>query len=328
MPARYLIVVVFALLGVSGCATTPYRDIEVTKLTDEQLAEEFTAAARSVGHSIEKAQLLIATRPDPLYVLSSSTTTYFGTSNVAYSGYAIPTRYGGYYTGSAQGTHSGISQSRHYYTDVNALARIVHVVGAATAQVSAEAARRRGQDVAAEMQRRVEARRAQATLPVDKFFAEHKELENAKPLVTAVLAFTPSQGASDGSESLRKAKQVIDSMQRGPDLAGDWYGVFAQISALPDGRKFAMNNFLRLRIAQHGTKLTGSGELGTGEEISIDCEVIDDEVTGTVTNISSPLNLSVRVNGRKDKRDNLRLEFSGGSRLVNVSINGNVGLYR
>ena len=123
---------------------------------------------------------------------------------------------------------------------------------------------------------------------------------------------------------------MIDRMQRGPGLAGDWYGVFAQISALQDGRKFAMNNFVRLKIHKDGNKLTGTGELGTGDKISVDCTSDGDELMGTVTNTSSLLHLSVKVRGRKDDRDKLRLEFSGAS-AVGVQIaasTGTVALFR
>jgi hypothetical protein len=312
-----------------GCSTTPYYTVEVSKLTDQQLVDEFAAAAEGAGRQVNKAELLIATKPDPLYVLSSSTTTFFGTSNASFSGYAVPTSYGAYYSGSGYGTYSGVGQTRYTYTDVTALAQLMHLVGAAVASANAEVLRRRGQEVIAEVQRRVEVRRVAAQRPVDRFFAENKALADDKALVTAVLAFIPPQANTDASDQLRQAKQVIDRMQRGPGLAGDWYGVFAQVSTLQDGRKFAMNNFLRLRITQEGNKLIGTGELGTGEKISVDCAVNGDEVTGTVTNTSSLLNLSVKVNGRTQERDKLKLDFSGGSAaVVKVAVNGNVGLFR
>jgi hypothetical protein len=312
-----------------GCSTTPYRNIEVSKLSDQQLVDEFAAAAEGVGRQVNKAELLIATKPDPLYVLSSSTTTFFGTSNASFSGYAVPTSYAAYYSGNAYGTSSAIAQTRYTYTDITALAQVVHLVGAAVASVNAEVLRRRGQEVVAEMQRRVEARRVAAQKPIDQFFIDNKALADDKALVTAVLAFIPPQPNTDVSDRLQQAKEVIDRMQRGPGLAGDWYGVFAQVSAMQDGRKFAMNNFLRLRISQDGNKLTGSGELGTGEKILVDCAVNGDEVTGTVTNTSSLLNLSVKVNGRKQERDKLKLEFSGASAAaLKVAVNGTVGLFR
>ena len=88
--AARLCVALVALCSV-GCSTTPYYAVEVSKLTDQQLVDEFAATAQGVGRQVNKAELLIATKPDPLYVLSSSTTTFFGTSNASFSGYAVPT---------------------------------------------------------------------------------------------------------------------------------------------------------------------------------------------------------------------------------------------
>jgi hypothetical protein len=66
------------LLFLSAYTTTPHKDVPVSGLTDEQLVEELTACAVGI-RSINRTQYLIATRPDPAYVLSSSTTNYFGT---------------------------------------------------------------------------------------------------------------------------------------------------------------------------------------------------------------------------------------------------------
>lgn len=142
-----------ALLLLSACITTPYRDISVSQLTDEQLVEELTACAAGVGESVNRAQYLMATKPDPAYFLSSSTTNYFGTYTANISTYAMPVGYGDQAYGAAYGTYSGTGYTQYYYTDVNAFARSMHDLGTAIAHAQAASYHERGLEVLAELYR-------------------------------------------------------------------------------------------------------------------------------------------------------------------------------
>ena len=51
----------------TGCATTAFGDVPAPRLTDEQLVLELEAAAAGVGVQINRAEYLIATRPDPAF---------------------------------------------------------------------------------------------------------------------------------------------------------------------------------------------------------------------------------------------------------------------
>jgi hypothetical protein len=74
----------------------------------------------------------MATKPDPAYFLSSSTTNYFGTHTANISAYAMPVGYGYQAYGRAYESYSGTGYTQYYYTDANAFARSMHNLRAAT----------------------------------------------------------------------------------------------------------------------------------------------------------------------------------------------------
>lgn len=66
----------------------------VESLADEQLIEELEAASTAAEVEMNRANLLLATAPDPFYVLTSSHTTTSGSARGNVSAYIIPTGYG------------------------------------------------------------------------------------------------------------------------------------------------------------------------------------------------------------------------------------------
>jgi hypothetical protein len=174
------------------------------------------------------------------------------------------------------------------------------------------------------MRGRIEAKRVAAQQPVDRFFAQNQSLAQDKALITAVLAWVPADPSALPGDDLKRAKAVVESMKRGPGAGGEWYGVFTSISKLPDGRRFALNNFVRLSLIQDGEKITGVGELGTREQLQIDCRIDGDKIRGTVTNPGA--GIVVTVSGTKTERDKVTLEFSGGRSQLEQS--GTVALFR
>jgi hypothetical protein len=309
---------------VSACASTPYRDIPVQQLNDQQLADEFVACAAGVGREVDRAQLLIATKPDSLYVLSSSTTNYFGTSNAVASGYAVPTRYGYSIAASGFGTFSGTAQTSYYYSDVNAYARLLHDIGAAIAEARGADYRRRGAEVLAEVESRSSRRRIVEQQSIDVFFDANRNLVEKKALTTAILAWLPPRSAEASSDqNLERAKAVIAEMKRGPGIAGDWYGIFSTETTLQNGRKIAINNFVRVTIGITGERCNGTGELGTGEKVEIDCRLVGDQVAGTVTNKGA--GLVVAISGRLEPERAILEYQGGGAQLKQV---GRVALFR
>ena len=61
------------LLLAACAAATTYQGIAATDLSDEQLVEELQSAAAGFGIELDRSMYLMAVRPDPAYVLTSST---------------------------------------------------------------------------------------------------------------------------------------------------------------------------------------------------------------------------------------------------------------
>jgi len=68
-----------------GCSInkeTKHGNIPVPNLSDEQLIQELESIHASLGIKFNKAEFLIAMKPDPAYVLTSSYTTFSGMYSV------------------------------------------------------------------------------------------------------------------------------------------------------------------------------------------------------------------------------------------------------
>lgn len=175
---------VSSILCLSACVTTPHQGVHVGELSDEQLIAELDAAARGVGVAINRVEYLIATRPDPAYVLSSSSTNFFGSFNATTSAYAMPA---GYRT---HGSYSGMSHTQYYYTDVNALARSMNGIGQAIVKSQRVAYEKRGLEVLAEIRSRTAIRRAE----MENLLREFGKGERARSAVSITqIAVWPSR---------------------------------------------------------------------------------------------------------------------------------------
>src|SRR5215510_15534686 len=90
-----LLLTVALVASLAGCAAqTPYREIPVASLSDEQLVNELVSAVQGLGVAINYTQYLMTVRPEPAYVLTSSTTTFTGSLNAQYNAYTMPVGYG------------------------------------------------------------------------------------------------------------------------------------------------------------------------------------------------------------------------------------------
>jgi hypothetical protein len=321
-PIRLAVALVLLLL--SACITTPYRDISVSQLTDTQLVEELTACAAGLGESINRAQYLMATKPDPAYFLSSSTTNYFGTYTANISAYAMPVGYGYQAYGRAYGSYSGTGYTQYYYTDANAFARSMHNLGAAIAQAQAASYRARGLEVFAELQGRIARRSAETQILISEFFRENPGLEPRKKLIGAILPWVVSKGAQlSPREALEEATKIILTLGRGEGMTGNWYGVFSQTSTLDNGQTVSFNQFSRVDLQQKANIVTGKGEIGTGEQLEISGRVENGRFEGIVANITSAINS--RLSGIVAD-EQVVVEFSGAG--VGHRVQGDTVLFR
>lgn len=279
-------------LSLVGCAAkTAYQGIPVARLTDGQLVEELESAAQGLGIELDRTSYLMAVRPEPAYVLTSSTSTFRGSVNATYNAYVMPAGYGASVYGTASGNVQGTATTRYQYTDVNAAARLGNALGQAISRSRQEAYRRRGLEVLDEYDSRVLARRLQTERVIQEFFDNNPDLQNRRTLVAAVAPWAAADGYTDGRATLNRTKEIIDSLPRGEGLSGTWYGVLAQNTTAADGSKIAFSEFVRLHLEQNEKALTGNGLLGTGEVLELSGEVTGPELTATVANTTSGINV-------------------------------------
>lgn len=281
----------FSLMTLPSCAArTVYQGIPVDSLSDEQLVEELESAARGFGIEFNRTMYLMAVRPEPAYVMTSSTTNVVGSASATYNAYAMPVGYGLSVRGSASGTVSGVATTRYQYTDVTAAARLGNAIATAISRSRREAYRRRGLEVLEEYQRRVTARRLEAERTIEDFFNRNPSLQDRRTLVAAVAPWAAAEGQSDDQATLQRTKELIEALPRGEGLEGTWYGAFSQTTTTEQGEVFAFSEFVRVSLEQDGDSLSGSGVLGTGEKIELVGRLEEQEITMSVANTTSAIN--------------------------------------
>jgi hypothetical protein len=263
-------------------------------MTDVQLVEEFQDVCRGLGRSINAVAILIATRPQPAYVLSSSTTNFYGTIHASASVYSMPSATGRAWYGSATGTISGTATTQYHYADKNATARTVNEISTAIHAKRISRYKARGTEVLAEVQRRIDERRLAVEADIKRFFTAHPDLEARRPLFAAVVPWiVPASNDQGGPSILEAARARIESMTRGEGMSGQWYGLFSQETRLSNGETVAFNSFVRLDLVQSGDSVRGKGELGSGEVIDFQATLLQGELKGVVANTTSAINSKV-----------------------------------
>lgn len=284
-----------AILTASGCAraTTLYTGVPAAQLTDEQLVEEIVSAAEGLGMSVDRTMYLIAARPEPAYVLTSSTSTFAGTMNATYNAYSMPVGYGVSTHGAMRGNYSGASTTRYQYTDVNAAARLGNAIAVAINQRKEAAYRRRGQEVWTEYQSRVEQRRLAMEELISDFFAANPSLQNKRMLMAAVAPWVAAEAGSDPERTLIQSKDVIENLTRGEGVTGSWYGMFSQTTLAQSGETVSFSEFVKLELVEHNGQVTGSGILGSGEVIELDGTLTGPQLSAAVANTTSAINVTL-----------------------------------
>lgn len=74
--------------------------------------------------------------------------------------------------------------------------------------------------------------------------------------------------------------------RRAEGLSGDWLGVLSQESTTSDGIPVSLDQFFRVSLEQVGTTITGSGEIGTGERLTISGTVEKGHSQGIIENVT------------------------------------------
>lgn len=303
-----------------ACVNTPYKSLPIQSLTDEQLIQELDACARGVGSSISRTQYLLATMPDPAYVMTSSSTFVSGTARTSFSAYAMPIGYGSRMTGVAASSINGVASSQYQYTDANSLARGMQGLAAAIAVSQTAAFRERGFEAVAEMKARTERKRAEMQAVIDGFFVKHPAAVPKANLIAAILPWV--SGSRPPMEALEMARDIALE-PAGAGLVGKWFGTFSQVSMLPDGRSASYNNFVRVTFEQSGERVRGTGDLGNGENIQVVGTLSNGVISGVITNQSAVI--ISRVFGAATESQ-IMVKFEGSGAGMNV--NGVATLFR
>jgi len=297
------------LAGSFACAAnTVYHGVPVGQLSDTQLVEELYSAAKGYGVELNRSAYLMAVRPEPAYVLTSSSTAMVGSVNATYNAYTMPTGYGTSTYGSVSGVASGTANTSYHYTDANAMAELGNSIAAAISRSKREKYRRRALEVLKEYNRRVTERRAATERVIVNFFEDNPELENRRTLVAAVAPWAAAESGTTARATLNGTKEIIDSLPRGDGVTGDWYGAFSQTTTTANGQVYAFNEFVRLTLDQTGNAFTGTGELGSGEKLELSGTVNGSRITAEVANTTSAINVTM---SGIDTPDQITGEFSG-----------------
>jgi hypothetical protein len=291
---RSVLTVAVAANLLSACAAqTRYQGIPPEQLTDEQLIGEIASAAEGLGIAVNRTMYLLAVRPEPAYVLTSSTSTFSGTLNATYNSYTMPTGYGVTTQGQMRGAVAGSSSTQYQYTDVNAYARLGNAIATAISQRKEAAYRSRGLEVWQEYQNRVATRRHETERLITDFFARNPSLESRRMLVAAVAPWAAAEGATSPSATLDRTKVIIEELRRSDGLGGDWYGMFSQTTRTDQGETYAFSQFVKLELVDDSGRVTGRGVLGSGEVIELEGALSGPQLTAAVANVTSAINVTL-----------------------------------
>lgn len=312
------------LLGFGCTAQTRYAGTPVADLTDVQLVEELVSSLEGLGIEVDRTSYLMAIRPEPAYVLTSSTTTFAGTINATYSGYAMPVGYGTHLSGIVTGTVRGGGRTQYQYTDVNAAARLGNSLALAISQARQQAYRQRGLDVLGEYEWRVLLRRQETERVIFEFFASNPHLQDRNKLVAAVAPWAAAEGYAEGAAVLERAGEIVSNLPSGPGLSGRWYGLFSQTSRLDGGEVFAFSEFVQVALEEtEEGRVTGEGLLGSGEVIEFDGELENNRIAAVVANVTSGINVEFSAIPGETQMTGEFAGYGAGQR-----VSGTVALFR
>lgn len=292
-PTKVLITAALAGFLTACAAQTQYRGIPAAELDDLQLVEELVSAVQGLGMEMDRTMYLMAIRPDPAYVLTSSTTTFSGSINARYNAYSMPVGYGNALSGRISGSVTANSSTQYRYVDARAAERLGNSIAILISQARRAAYRNRAQEVWEEYQQRVRQRREETEQLIREFFSENPDLENRRMLVAVVAPWAAAEGLSSGPAILQRSKQIIQELSRGRGLSGTWYGIFSQTTTTTEGQEVAFSEFVRIELLEKEGELAGNGLLGTGEVIELNGQLDGQRMEAAVANTTSGINVVV-----------------------------------
>ncbi len=281
------------------------KKFDFSGYSDEALVRRLSEIGGQINARVNTGQLLMALRPDPAYVVTSSTS-FFGHLSGTASIYRMPRGY----TASFAGTLLASGTTTYSYYDVNSFSRSLNSLGILINQISIQRKQREFQALLAEIQNRVRIRRQRVEAKVRNFFTSNPELRGKEDVFSAALPWVLSKKPDlSVREALNAARDVVLEVERRGDLSGRWYGVFSQESILDSGQKANLSSFVIVDLVQGDDgKVQGQGTLGTGDLVVVAGEVSEGAFTGRLENITSGYHtvLSAAIGG-----DRLEADFEG-----------------
>ena len=283
----------FLAFVLGACAAqTQFAGFSPQQLSDDQLIQEIESAAAGLGMTINKTAYLMAVRPEPAYVLTSSTTAFAGTLNATYNAYSMPVGYGRQTSGSLNGSISGRGRTQYQYTDVHAAERLGNSIALAINRARERRYRERAVEVWQEYQRRVAYRRQEAEARITDFFSANPDLLTKRMLVAAVAPWAAAEGGSP-EVTLERTKKMISAMTRGPGVSGIWYGMFSQKSVTDAGETINFSQFVTVELTEKAGRVTGDGLIGSGDVLSLTGELSGSRLSAIVANTTSAINVQL-----------------------------------
>jgi len=275
------LLLLFVIGSLSGCAATKgkmYENIPVAHLTDEQLVQEMEKVYTSLEERYSREELLMALKPDPAYVLTSSYTAWGSAYSVNMITYTMPHGYRPYHVGSF-----GKASTKYSYTDADAFFNSLRTTAQLISQYKIGRLRERGNSVVSEFQTKAEERRKKTEMAIEQFFVRNPDLTTKKTLLAAILPWVASEkNFLSDAEMLDDAGNTVRNLQTSEEFKHTWFGIFSMIDRLPDGKTMASSNFIVTKLRVIGDVLTGEGNLGTGEKFSLQANVTGRKWKGVV----------------------------------------------
>jgi len=295
----YSTVLFLAVAGNAGAKTRPF-----SSYTDEELVQKLQTISSKVNANVNASNLLMALRPDPAYVMTSSTN-YMGSFNANVSVYTMPRGY----NSRISGTYSGMANTTYSYYDANSFARNMNNLGIAINQMMMQNRLSKMDKVVDEINRRVRQRREAVKREIRQFYSDHPELSGKEMLMSSMMPWVVSSNPNLSTrEALEIAGKEVLARTASDTVDGKWHGLFSQVGILEDGETITFNSFITAEFEQAGQHVRGQGYLGTGDIIIIEGDIVSGQFLGSVNNVTSKMKTVFKgeVTGSK-----IEAEFEG-----------------
>jgi len=238
-----------ALLLTGGCATTQYEQVEVSKLTDQQLVEELASVERELGIESDSRGALLSIDTSPRPVVTSAITTYSGNFN-AQNNNANRNLYGSF---------NGSGYTTYQYADPNAGPRFVQTLALIINASNSAKLESRRKAVLTEISRRHDARENMERV-TGEFLTAHPEIAANKDLLIACLLITQTR-TNDTLEQLQQAAEIMHELP-----SNRWIG-WVEAHGIPGYPYGVVVGSYAMDLAWDGDTLTGKGKGSDGFEM-------------------------------------------------------------